>query len=126
MTTQTLDTPAAPWPYQWLRSFTLDGEVYWFSAKWNDRDGFWYLSVGSSNLVSQAEGVPLLLGTDKLRPFKYGVVPQGRLDVVDTSGKFIEPTRADMGSRVIVQYTDFVEVVPGSRELFPANSSPPS
>jgi hypothetical protein len=126
MTTQTLDTPTAPWPYQWLRSFTLEGEVYWFSAKWNDRDGFWYLAVGSSNLVSQAQGVPLLLATDILRSFKYGVIPPGRLDVIDTSGLYVEPSREDMGTRVLIQYTDFVEVVPASRELFPAESPPPS
>lgn len=126
MATQTLDTPTAPWPFQWIRPYTLEGRVYWFNAKWNDRDGFWYLSVGSSNLISQAQGVSLLLGTDKLRPYKYGVIPPGRLDVVDTSGLYVEPTREDMGTRVLLQYTDFEEVVPASRELFPAVSNPPS
>ena len=126
MTTQTLVTPAGEWPYGWTSPYTLEGVVYRFQFRWNDRDGFWYLSVGSSNLVSQAQGVTLNRGTDKLRPYKYGVIPPGRLDVVDTSGLFVEPTRADMGTRVILQYTDFEAVEPGSRELFPMTSSPPS
>lgn len=126
MTTQTLTTPAAPWPSKWRNSYNLDGRIYWFHVTYNDRDGFWYLAVGSSNLVSQVQGVTLNIGTDKLRPAKYGEIPPGRLDVVDTNGRFIEPTRADMGTRVILQYTDFEEVVPGSRELFPMTSSPPS
>ena len=126
MTTQTLVTPPSPWPYKWTSPYTLEGVVYHFQFRWNDRDGFWYLSVGSSNLISQAQGVTLLLGTDKLRPYKYGVIPPGRLDVVDTSGLYVEPSRDDMGTRVLLQYTDFVEVVPASRELFPMTSSPPS
>ena len=126
MTTQTLVTPVGEWPYGWTSPYTLEGVVYKFQFRWNDRDGFWYLSVGSSNAVSQAQGVTLNLGTDKLRPYKYGVIPPGRLDVVDTSGLYVEPTRADMGTRVILQYTDFVAVDPGSRELFPMTSSPPS
>lgn len=126
MTTQTLTTPPSPWPSKWRNSYELDGSVYWFLVTWNDRDGYWYLAVGSSALVSQAQGVTLHLGTDKLRPFKYGEIPPGRLDVVDTSGKFIEPTREDMGNRVLLKYTDFEEVVPASRELFPFVSTPPS
>lgn len=126
MTTKTLTTPAAPWPSKWRNSYELDGQVYWFHVNYNDRDGFWYLAVGSADLVSQVQSVTLNIGTDKLRPAKYGLIPPGRLDVFDTSGGFIEPTRTDMGSRVILQYTDFEEVVPSSRELFPMNSIPPS
>lgn len=126
MSTQTLPTPPAPWPSKWRDLFILEGQQYWFVCQWNDRDGFWYLTVGASDLTTQAQGVTLNLGTDKLEYFKYGSVPPGFLDVIDTSGKYIEPTRQDMGSRVVIQYTDSTDQDPNDRELFPMTSSPPS
>jgi hypothetical protein len=123
MSTQTLVTPTAPWPPKWRTSYVLEGSVYWLQFAWNDRDGFWYLAIGGSDLVTQAQGVTLNIGTDKLRPFKYGNIPPGRFDVVDTSGLYTEPTRNDMGARVLLQYTDAVDVVPVSRELFPMTSA---
>ena len=126
MTTQTLPTPPAPWPYKWASSYTLEGVNYRFQLAWNDRDGFWYLAVGGPDLRTQAQGVTLNIGTDKLETFKFADVPPGRLDVVDTSGKFIEPTRDDMGARVLLQYTDYVAPEIEDREVFPVKSSPPT
>ena len=126
MTTQTLLTPTDGWPSKWRTAYTLEGIVYNFEFRWNDRDGFWYMSVGGADFVTSAQGVTLNIGTDKLRPFKYGNIPPGRFDVVDTDGLFVEPLREDMGIRVILQYTDSVVIDPASRELFPMTSSPPS
>jgi hypothetical protein len=126
MATQTLPTPTDGWASKWRTSYTLEGVVYWFEFRWNDRDGFWYMSVGGADFVTSAQGVTLNIGTDKLRPYRYGNIPPGRFDVVDTGGRYTEPTRADMGIRVILQYTDVIDLQPGSRELFPMTSSPPS
>jgi hypothetical protein len=126
MTARVLPTPAAPWPYKWTASYTLEGVNYQLQFNWNDRDGFWYLSVGAPDLSTQAQGIALRLGTDKLEHFKYADVPPGRLDVVDTSGRFVEPTRADMGARVLLYYTDYVAPEFEDRQLFPVRSSPPS
>jgi hypothetical protein len=119
MTTRTLKTPLAPWPSKWRNAYSLEGRTYWMQFAWNDRDGFWYMTIASNNMEVQAEGITMNIGTDKLEPFKYADVPQGRLDVVDTDGRFVEPSRTDMGTRVVLQYTDFVAVEVEGRELFP-------
>ena len=126
MSTQTLVTPPNGWPAKWRTAYTLEGAVYNFEFRWNDRDGFWYMSVGGADFVTSAQGVTLNIGTDKLRPYKYGNIPPGRFDVHDTSGLYAEPTLADMGIRVVLRYTDSDDLEPGSRELFPMTSSPPS
>ena len=126
MTTQLLPTPAAPWPYKWAAVYTLEGVGYQFQFEWNDRDGFWYLTVGGPDQTTQAQGITMHVGTDKLEHFKYAEVPPGSLDVVDTSGKYIEPTRNDMGDRVLLYYTDFVAPEFEDRQVFPVRSTPPS
>lgn len=119
MATQTLAMPAAPWPDKWSHRYVLEGRTYWFDVTYNDRDGFWYLAVGGSDRSTQVQGLTLNIGTDKLRPYKYADVPPGRLDVVDANGGFVEPGLDDMGSRVVLRYTDSEELELESRELNP-------
>ena len=125
MATQILPTPEAPWPSKWAATYTLDGGTYRFQLTWNDRDGFWYLAVGGADLTTQAQGITLNIGTDKLEASKYNDVPPGSLDVFDSSGKFDEPTRDDMGVRVFLRYTDYVEPEFEDREVFPVKSTGP-
>lgn len=124
MATQDLPTHSVPWPAKWIRRYVLDGRTYWFNFEQNDRDGFWYLAVGGSERDTQVQGLTLNIGTDKLRPYKYANVPQGSFDVVDSNGGFVEPGYDDMGSRVVLRYTDFEETTLSSRELFPEVSEP--
>lgn len=115
--------PPVPVPFFWVTRYELDSRRYWFQYSYNDRNGFWFLSIGGESRVTQVNGVKLNIGTDKLRPYKYADVPQGTLDVVDLDTQTVEPRIADFGLRVVLKYTEPEEIVIPSRETFPDQAS---
>lgn len=108
-----LNTPP-PGAFRWLLRQELDGKFYRLLFRWNMRAGAWFVDVAGDDGRAQVRGVKMCLGTDKLRAHKYREVPPGDLRVVDSTGTGNEPTWADFGSRVMVEYVedDTVEVLP--------------
>jgi len=72
---------------------------------WNERDGSWYASFANDASVLQIASRRLVLGSDLLRAFRHREIPQGRLDLIDTTGANEQPLRDDLGDRVKLQYT---------------------
>lgn len=74
------------------------GEVkYSFFVKWNGL-GFWTMDIG--DLIV---GIPLLLGTELLEPYNFGI---GRMIVVDDSGQGLDAGIDDLGNRIKVFWSD--------------------
>jgi hypothetical protein len=111
--------------YRWLLRYQLEAVFYRFLFRWNTRDAYWYLDVGSDINVSQVRGIKLNLGIDKLYKHKTSIVPPGSLDVVDSTNTDTQPTLSSFGGRVLLTYTDSVssEVVVPELNFVP---SPPT
>lgn len=117
-----LRTPP-PGAFRWLLRQELDGRFYRILYRWNLRAGAWYVDIAGDDGRAQVRGVKMCLGTDKLRAHKYRDVPPGNLRVVDSTGTGTEPTWADFGERVMVEYVtdDSVEPIPDPDEyVFPS------
>lgn len=79
-----------------------------FELQWNDRTS--QFSMTLSNEETQqvyVEGVPLVLGTEFLEPYNYGL---GALALVDLSRQSQEATLDDFGVRVKLYWFDEEEV----------------
>jgi len=106
MATLTLITPPRG-EFRFRYRMSLDGTVYAFQWRWNERDQSWYLDLGDASLVSTVRDIRMVIGTDVLAPFQaLTTVPPGVLDIVDTSNSNLEATRDDFGTRVLPRYTE--------------------
>lgn len=74
--------------------------------KWNVRDASWYFDFADDTGIALVRSRRIVLATDILRDFKHRQIPQGSIDIIDTSGEHIEPTILDLGDRVLVRYTE--------------------
>ena len=96
--------------YQWLLRREFDTEFFRLRFRWNDIVQAWYMDVANGANVRQVYGIRLGTGTDKLRAFKARDVPQGTLNVVDSTGEGVQPTLANFGKTVLLKYVDAPEV----------------
>ena len=83
----------------------LEGVSYRFELRWNARAGAWWITVLTSDdqpIVSRkvVVGFPLF---DRYRDSR---LPPGGLEAIDTTGAGLEPGLTDLGSRVLLLYTD--------------------
>ena len=86
------------------QSFTtqLGDAKYVFDLQWNDRTSQFSLTLSNEDTQQvYFEGIPLVLGTDHLEPYNYGI---GSLLVVDTSNTGREATLSDFGDRVKIYW----------------------
>lgn len=97
--------------YQWLLRREFDTEFFRFRFRWNDIVQAWYIDIANGANVRQVYGIRLGTGTDKLRAFKARDVPQGTLNVVDSTGEGVQPTLENFGKTVLLKYIDAPEVV---------------
>ena len=98
--------------YQWILRREFDDAFYRLRFRWNLIVQAWYMDVANSANVRQVYGIRLGTGTDKLRAFKARDVPQGTLNVVDSTGQGVQPTLENFGKTVILKYVDAPEVEP--------------
>jgi hypothetical protein len=83
----------------------LEGELFNFRVRWNDRAGMWFLSIGdAAGTIVSGRGV--ILGASLLRRFTDRRLPKGDLIVIDTSGKNVDAGIDDLGTRVKIIYVD--------------------
>lgn len=120
MAVHIIPTPPAG-VYRWELRREFEGVFYKLMFRWNLRAGAWFIDFADANGTAQVRGVKMNLGVDKLSAHKYLAVPQGELDVIDSTGTSTEPTLDSFGSEVVLQYTDddSVLVVPDPVEIFP-------
>ena len=75
-----------------------------FGVQWNDRSNQFSLTlVNDDTQQTYFQGVPLLLGTDLLEPYNYGL---GALIMVDSTNQGKEATLETLGSSVLLYWFD--------------------
>lgn len=83
----------------------LDGVQYDLYFFYNYREESWELSI-SQNGQQQLEGIRIVNGLDLLNCYKYNPnIPQGKLNCIDLTGKYSDPTQTNFGSTTLLQYT---------------------
>jgi len=109
MTTVTLIHPPRG-EFRFNNRQILDNIIYTFQFTWNKRAGFWHLALGNSSNAATVRNLQMVIATNILAPYQSNVdVPQGVLNVVDTSNTKIEAGRDEFGTRVVLRYTGVEE-----------------
>lgn len=91
----------------------LDGRRYRFVARWNPRapnrdasgadvDGAWFLSVYDEQGRALIYGVRVSTGVPLARWLRHPLTRAGCIIAADTSGRYVDPGRFDLGTRVKV------------------------
>ena len=88
---------------------TLGGVLYTLGLQWNDRDASWSLSITDSSgtllLVKK-----ITVGTPLTKNYASSALPAGEFLAVDTSGADLDPGLTDLGSRVLLTFTDAADL----------------
>jgi hypothetical protein len=85
-------------------SVDIDSITYLFEIQWNTRNEQWCLIVKNEAGDVLVGSVPLLVNYSLLGRFKLNTLPQGVLFLFDTSGRYADPAKADLGNRCILLY----------------------
>ena len=85
---------------------SLDGTTYVFELRFNPRDGGWFFSVATPEGEPLVSGVRLSTSVPLLRRFVDRRLPQGVLFAVDTAGAGADAGESDLGSRIVVLYSE--------------------
>jgi hypothetical protein len=92
----------------------LDGEPYTLEFRWNEREGSWRFSIGTSEGDPIAVNLKVLPGGQALGARVKDVrMPPGLIAVVDTGGTDTPPGLHDLGARVQIVYFTAEEVAEG-------------
>jgi hypothetical protein len=88
----------------------LGGEFFGFEFRWNARDGSWSFALSDASgavLLSRKLVVsfPMLFHAADER------LPDGELYAVDSTGADEEPGLTDLGSRVLLTFTPYADIV---------------
>lgn len=85
----------------------LDRVLFLLTFRWNEREGYWYLSIADSNGVDVATGIKIVINTPLLRRCVSAGRPTGELIALDaatnTSG---DPGLNELGGRVVLVYEE--------------------
>lgn len=84
----------------------LGGSDYLLSLRWNDRAGAWAFSIATAAGDPILTGVPVLPGLPLWFGARDSRLPPGDLYVVDRQGGQFPPGLEDLGSRVVLLYSD--------------------
>lgn len=82
----------------------LDGSFYFLTAKWNTRRLWWTIDMLDSNGDALVRGLRVCTGYDLLRAHKLVGFPPGALVAIDTRRTKTDPSRDDLGLRVVLCY----------------------
>ncbi|MBU6427984.1 MAG: hypothetical protein KGR26_03150 [Cyanobacteria bacterium REEB65] len=85
---------------------SLSGGVYRFGLFWNTRGQFWSLDIFDQTDKALATGLKLVADWELISGLGNSALPPGFLYCVDTSGRGLDPTESDLGTRVILLYDD--------------------
>lgn len=95
---------------RFLQGVDLDGVSFILAFEWNDRDSTWSLNLLDSESNPIITGVGLRVGLPLLTRYTGIAGPAGVLEVIDTTGKGLDPGFADLGERVQLLYTPIAEI----------------
>ncbi len=98
-----------PLPTEFSRAyrFVFDTISFQLLFVWNTRHDSYQMTLADGGNEPLVRNLRMVVGTDILRPYKALNVPQGSLNVVDTSGRLLDPVeRVDFGDRVQLQYVE--------------------
>jgi hypothetical protein len=103
--------PVTPSGAQFSFVAELDGVSYTLEWRWNWRDAGWYLTLGDGEGNPMAQNLRVVLNT-ALNATGFGRQewPPGILFALDTSGKDVDATLDDLGSRVKVYYAEAADL----------------
>jgi hypothetical protein len=88
----------------------LGPKKYVIEVKYNDRSGVWTMDLADEvTTLPLLESIPLVLGTDLLGAYNFGI---GSIIVVDTSNRSQDVGATDLGTRVRVYWISPEEVAP--------------
>lgn len=73
---------------------------------WNGRDSRWQLSISDAKEEPLIMGLALNINTELIHRYEMSELPAGRLALYDTSGKFLEAGRDDLGGRCKLLYME--------------------
>lgn len=90
-----------PW---YTLSVELDGATYGLELKWNEISEGWFLSLSDSRGVPIVSGLRLVEGWPLAKRYADARLPAGNLIAIDTTGRHVDPTREDLGTRVQLYY----------------------
>lgn len=88
----------------------LEQKTYGFAFHFNIRINRWFFDISSRDGTTLLQGLPVFVGNFPMDRFSTPGLPPGRIAFIDTSGQNLDPSEADMGSRVIMIYADSTEV----------------
>ncbi len=95
---------------------------YYVELEWNDRGKKWYMKIFDENLSLIRAGIAVTLGAFLGRRCVDPRFPPGMIIASDTSGRGIEPTLDDIGTRVIVAFYSGPEIL-AAAEAEPGEAS---
>lgn len=84
----------------------LDGAVYRFSFQFNDREGFWYLSIADESGIPIRSGIKVVVNWPLFARAVEEAAPPGSLFAIDTTDQDLEPGLADLGEAVLLTYIE--------------------
>lgn len=84
----------------------LDSVTYKLRFDWNDRMAAWFLSIHTAVGEALVTGIRVVVSWPLTARFVARGVPPGLLEAIDTSGRGIDPGFEDLGTRVILAYTN--------------------
>lgn len=88
----------------------LDSASYEFEVRWNEAAAGWIMSIFTSDAQPLITGLRLVVDWSLAGRYADARLPPGKLIALDTSGAHADPTRNDLGSRVILLYFSEAEV----------------
>ena len=91
-----------------VSTVTLDGTQYQIRMLWNDRGGYWTLSLRSDSGASLLEGVKAVPDYPLLHPYRGTGIPPGELMVVtlDTTLQIVGRTDFASSKAMLVYVTE--------------------
>lgn len=88
----------------------LDNVTYTLRCHYNERENSWYMDLLDVEQNPIVCGRKLVADWPLLHRSRHTSLPPGQLYMVDLSDAGIDPSLADIGSRVILVYADEVEM----------------
>ena len=89
----------------WAMTTTLDGTTYRLEFLWNERAPAWFMTIATVDGTSLVSNLRVVVGFPFASRYRTLGGPRGALEAIDTSGKNIDPSRDDLGTRVQLVYT---------------------
>jgi hypothetical protein len=110
--------PLSPGLPEYRFSTEIGDDSYVFDVRWNRRDQCWYLDLFEADGETAIfHGVKVVLGANLGRMHRHPLLGRGAFVAVDTSGRSVDATFDDLGTRVLVIYMPSIEIVAMARDV---------